>query len=140
MPLISMFFVTDNDVLDNSNCIFIYADNRKQSGDPSVNNKFRNMANAYPIILKSYGGSEAASYWKDDDFEVFKNEFTHSIDNIRNLMRRNAVGILCRESIDHDIFSPATIKDYSVQVHDLMLSSLHSLYLTFTPKLPRIPT
>jgi len=72
LPLISMFFVTDNDVLDNSNCIFIYADNRKQSGDPSVNNKFRNMANAYPIILKNYGGSEAASYWKDDDFEVFE--------------------------------------------------------------------
>ena len=86
MPLISMFFVTDNDVLDNSNCIFIYADNRKQSGDPSVNNKFRNMANAYPIILKNYGGSEAASYWKDDDFEVFRNEFTHSMDIIRNLM------------------------------------------------------
>ena len=138
MPLISMFFVSDNEILDNQNCIFIYADNRKQSGDPAVNNKFRNMDNAYPIILKKYGGSESASYWKDEDFEVFRNEFTKALDNINSYLRRNATGILCRESIDHDIFSAATIRDHSVLIHDYMRPRLHTFYLNFTPKRLRI--
>lgn len=140
MPLVSMYSVTDNDIFSNQSCIFIYADNRKRSGEPTINNIFRNLDNAYPVILKKHGGDEAASYWKDEDIEVFRNEFDHSMDDINSLLRRRAVGILCRESLDHDTFSFLNIKDHSKLIHDYALHKIDCFYSNFTPNLPRIPT
>ena len=48
MPLVTMFSVSDGDVNSNPNCIFIYADHRKQSGRPFINNRFRKSFSESP--------------------------------------------------------------------------------------------
>ena len=53
MPLVSMYKVTNNDLIDNKDCIFIYLDHKRRIGDPPVNADFRHAENAYPIIVKN---------------------------------------------------------------------------------------
>lgn len=133
MPLVTMFSVSDGDVNSNPNCIFIYADHRKQSGRPFINNRFRKMDRAFPLILKKYGGHDPAAYWKDSEMEVFLSEFEPSLDKISNLMRRRYIGILCTESLYDDEFNPLTLKDYSVKIYEHVSAKLAEFHSRFEP-------
>ena len=101
MPFISIYKLSDADIADNKNVLFVYADHRKRIGDPDVNHRFRDMANALPLVIKKHGGISPESFWKDSELDAFKNEFTNSYDKIIKVLGGNherVYGVLCRES------------------------------------------
>lgn len=134
MPLVSIFNIVEADILENKDCIFIYADNKKQAGLPFTNGRFRRLSNAFPIIVKKYGGQDAGSYWKDEDFILFKNELRSSLEVIEKILSTGTVGILCRESLDHYQFSVDAIASYSKEAKEYLLNELDSFYSRFTVK------
>jgi len=134
MPLVSIFNIVEADILENKDCIFIYADNKKQAGLPFTNGRFRVLANAFPIIVKKSGGHAPESYWKDEEFILFKNELRRSLEVIEKILSVGTVGILCRESLDHYQFSVDTISSYSKEAKEHLLNELSSFYSRFTVK------
>ena len=138
MPLITMYNVTDTDIESNPECLFIYADHRKQTGKPYLNNKFRRLERAFPLILKKRGGTDPIAYWKNSEFELFLNEYAPSLQKIVDVLRRGCVGILCAESLHDDEFLPTTLKEHSPDIHEYVGTSLHSFYSEFSPKKLRL--
>ena len=45
MPLISIFKLSDADLMENKNVLLVYADHRKQNGSPDVNDRLRALPN-----------------------------------------------------------------------------------------------
>ena len=136
MPLISIYKLSDADLHDNKNVLFVYADHRKQVGDPDVNHRFRDMANALPLVIKKHGGTSPESFWKESELDAFKNEFTNSYDKIIKVLggtNERVYGVLCRESLDHDDFSIDRIKEHSVEVYKHVAFTLSRFHTRYSP-------
>ena len=137
MPLVSMYKVTNNDLIDNKDCIFIYLDHKRKIGDPPVNADFRHAENAYPIIVKKYSGTKPESFFSDAELGVFQGEFDPTFSKIVSILRSGGTGILCRESMEHDDFSPILIREHSKKVHDYMHDAMIKFYSQYKPRLIR---
>ena len=136
MPLISIFKLSDADLMENKNVLFVYADHRKQNGSPDVNVRLRALPNGLPLIIKKHGGIEPNSFWKDDEIDAFKNEFTDSLEKITSALTNNnerVYGVLCRESLDHDEFSIDRIREHSVEVFKHVAFTLSRFHTRYSP-------
>ena len=136
MPLISIFKLSDADLMENKNVLFVYADHRKQNGSPDVNDRLRALPNGLPLIIKKHGGIEPDSFWKDDEIDAFKNEFTDSLEKITSALTNNnerVYGVLCRESLDHDEFSIDRIREHSVEVFKHVAFTLSRFHTRYSP-------
>lgn len=122
-----MHTVYSHDVLDNRNCLFAYMDHSKQKGDPLVNTILRDGNNTTPILVKKFSGREPESYYKDNEFHIFKEEFDKSWSVVNNYLTEGGVVILCRESVDNQDFSMITIKKHSTKVHDYIEKHMTNL-------------
>ena len=127
MPIVVMHTVYSHDVLDNKNCLFVYMDHSKQKGDPLVNIVLRDGSNSAPILVKKFSGREPESYYKDNEFHVFKEEFDKSWSVVNNYLADGGVAMLCRESVDSQDFSMINIKRHSTKVHDYIEKHMTNL-------------
>ena len=136
MPLISIFKLSDADLMENKNVLFVYADHRKQNGSPDVNHRFRDLPNGLPLVIKKHGGLDPDSFWKDNETDAFRNEFVPSLEKITNVLSENherVYGVLCRESLDHDEFSIDRIREHSVEVYKNVAFTMSRFHTRYSP-------
>ena len=131
MPVVVIHTVYKYDVIYNEDCLFVYMDHSKQKGDPSVNTALRGNSNTIPLLVKKSSGREPESYYKDNEFHIFKQEFDKSWSVINNHLTAGSVVILCRESVDNEDFNMPKIQQHSPKVHDYIEKNMANLFTRY---------
>jgi hypothetical protein len=134
MPVVNFNEPSESDLVMNPSCLFLYADNVRQVGPPHVNNILRPLPRAFPVFLKKRAGEDSSSFWTNEEYSVFRNYFSPSLEKITYFLRRNYVAIMVGASFNHDEFSLSKIDQVSPEIYETIIRELSLLDTEFKPK------
>ena len=93
MPLVTLTSFTEDDVIENPDVIFLYAENEAEKGGTSLVREIRGQDNAKGVRVKRASTNHASSFYSEDDYVEVTDQIDEDLTTVEDHLREGGVVI-----------------------------------------------